>query len=369
MTGVKGRGPSILGTLARFRARPRGMLFGTLGNPRPVGTRLSGAEIRAVRERLKPTLIRLNQQRQTWFEATENQLRLKMGAAALAGLVLGWFGMGSVMIGLALMVGGAFFAFLMSVTKTDETARAQTKHAVLAEMADELLGLISVPPEARTEALSKEVVERWRLLPPVRVITVDDRLVGERDGFDVAVSRVGFQFGGSSNVELTQGDGMVFVVVEITDPGARGADEDTFTIVLGTDAPAMLRGAPRLTYGLAEAESGDAGFDARYSVFGDPAPLSKEVRAAFAPLEAVARCDKTGTRDVSAGGGLRPVVLMRPGHLVVMTPVPVFDGALEPPPYWEPLEPGTLIAAFASDLAILDDHLAAAMALRAARRP
>jgi len=49
--------------------------------------------------------------------------------------------------------------------------------------------------------------------------------------------------------------------------------------------------------------------------------------------------------------------------LVVLTPLAMFDGAFEPPPFWVPLDPDTLIPAFAADLAVLDGYLAAALSL------
>lgn len=356
-------GWSILGTVARFRAPPRGMLSGTLGNPRTVETSLTETQARPIAERLKPILADLNDQRRVLFNATESQLRLKMTAAAAAGLILGWLFMGDMLIGLALMAGGAFFAFLMLAPKADDAARAQTKHAIIDVMAGELLCLTSVAPDARPPVFSTAAVDSWRLLPPVREITVDDLLVGERGGHHVSLSRVGLQFGGSANVQLKQGDGTVFVISEIADADIAHGPYDAITIVVGTDAPAMLRGAPQLGHGLAKTGTGDQAFDARYTVYGDPNPLTPEVRAGFADLEAVARCDRTGTRDVSAGSGLRPAVIIGPGRLVALTPIPVFDGALEPPPFWEPLAAENLIPAFASDLAVLDDYLTAALKL------
>jgi len=332
--------------VARFHAAPRGMLFGSLGNPRSVEARLSDAEREAIEERLRPVLDRLNEQRRAFFDATEQQLRLRMGGAAVAGLVLGWLLMGNVLIGLALMVGGAFFAFLMLAPKVDETARAQTKHAIVAEMAEELLGLTSIAPDARVANFPHDDVDGWCLLPPVREITVDDLLVGERGGFDVAVSRVGFQFGGSSNVVLKRGDGVVFLAVKVSAPNTGEVSNGDVTVIVGTGAPAMLRSAPAISHGFSPIKNGDEDFDVRYVVYGDPAPLTQEVWASLAALESVSRCDKTGTREVPAGTGLRPVVIIRPGRLVVLTPVPVFDGMLEPPPFWETLEAQNVVPAF-----------------------
>lgn len=126
----------------------------------------------------------------------------------------------------------------------------------------------------------------------------------------------------------------------------------------------MLSSAPHISHGLTETKTGDEVFDGRYKVFGVPSFLTPDVRTEFGALEEVARCDRTGTREVPAGTGVRPMVVIRPGRLVVLTPIAVFDGALEPPPFWQPLVLDTLIPAFASDLAVLNDHLNAAIALR-----
>ena len=357
------QGWTILGSAARFRAPPRGMLFGPLIKPPIVEAKLPEAEGRAVRERLEPVITGLDRTRQSWLDASERQLRLAIAGAAVAGLMLGWLFMGSLPIGLALMAGGALFAFLILAPKADEVARAHTKHAIVDVMADELLDLSSVALEARERAFSRDVIDRWHLLPPARAIDVDDLLEGERDGLRVSLSRVGFQFGGSSNVELKQGDGLVFVVTEVARKDRGTQADDGLAVVVGTDAPAMLRSAPSMTHGLSTVSSGDDDFDARYACFGDAAPLTAELRAGFAAIEAVTRCDVTGTKEVPAGEGLRPAVILRPGWLVVLTPVPVFDGVLEPPPFWEPLRVEDLLGRFASDLEVFDGYLTATMAL------
>lgn len=365
MSSAVRSGWSVLGAMSRFRAPPRGMLFGSHGTPRPAEIRLPPAQEHTIRERLKPVIARLEQQRQAWFDTVEQQLRLAMGGAAAAGLVLGWLFMGSFLLGLALMAGGAFFAFLMRAPQADEVSRARTKHAIIEAMAGDILGLTPVAPDRRAATLPKTLVDTWHLLPRIRVVTLDDRFEGEKAGCRIALSRVGFHLGGNANVQFKQGDGLVFVLVEITGPDAPEPMSDAgFAVVLGSDAPPILQNAPRQSHGLAEARTGDADFDARYRVFGDAAPLTADVRAGFVALEAVARCDRTGTREVPAGTGLRPALVIRPGRLVVLTPVAVFDGALEPPPFWQSLNPDTLIPAFAADLAILNDHLTAAMTLR-----
>lgn len=363
MTIATDSGWTILRTVARFRAPPRGMLFGTLGIPRALEAEMSETEVRVVAEKLTPILAELRRMRREFFDETESGLRMKMTAAAVAGFILGWLLMGSFPTGLLLMVGGAFFAFLMLVPQADDVARARTKHAIIEVMAGELLSLTSIAPGARPAMFSEAVVNGWRLLPLVWDVTVDDLLVGEREGYRVSLSRVGFQFGGSSNVRLAQGEGAVFVVSEIADEGIGRIVDDRITIVVGADAPAMLRSAPQLAHRLAQGVTGDQAFDVRYRVYGDPSPLTPAVREGFTALEVLTRCDGTGTRNVAAGHGLRPAVIIGRDRLVVLTAIPVFDGVLEPPPLWEPLKSENLIPAFASDLLVLNDYLEATIKL------
>lgn len=353
--------PTVIGTLAQFRGPPRGLQFGNLGRPRPVTPVMTAEQEAKVHARLAPVLARLERQRRAWFGKAESDLRLKAGGAALAGFVLGWT-MGGLVFALAMMLGGALFALLLVAGTSNEGPRAAVKHAVLDELADELFGLRSVPPEARAAALSKARVDGWQLLPPVREIIVDDRLTGTREGCAVAVSRVGFQFGNRANATTEAGGGLAFVIAEVTLPDAP-EDVEGITVILGTDGALVGRIAPTLSHRLPRTATGDAEFDARYAVFGALTPLSPAARAAFAALEAVTRSDRSTTAEVPPGTGLRPAVVIRPGRLVVLTPLALFDGALEPPAFWEPLDPAGMIPAFASDLAILNDHLTAALTL------
>ena len=360
--GMTGAGWSILGTLSRLRGPWRGRQFGDPGRPRAISPRLTAAEAEALRVRLTPVLARLTVERAAIFRRAETELRLKTGVAALAGLGLGWT-MGGLSGALGLAALAAVFAVLLLAGRVQEAPRSIAKHVILNKMGQMLHGLSSVAPGARAQALPLGRIDGWRLFGPVHTVTIDDRLEGLRDGQRVAVSRVGLQFGTAGNRSTENGAGLCFVLTEITAPEAPDDLSGALTVVVAEDAPAQARAAPGLTHGLSVSQTGDAGFDARYRVYGDAEVLGPAARAAFAGIEALARADRTATREVAPGSGLRPWVVIRPGRLVVLTPLALFDGALEPPLLPQPLLAEALIPAFASDLASLNDHLTGALTL------
>jgi hypothetical protein len=199
------------------------------------------------------------------------------------------------------------------------------------------------------------------LFQRVRKVIVDLRLTGERDGRIVGVTRVGLMFGEDDRYSEKHDKGLTFVMVQIACPESAG--RESVTAVMPTDASWNVRSSPKLANGLKAAPTGDTTFDALYTAFGDPEPLTPALRAGFADLERQARCAKHGMAEVAPGKGLRPWVALIPGQVVVLTPLAMFDGAFEPPPFWVPLEADALIPAFASDLAVLDGYLNAALSL------
>lgn len=351
--------PPLLGFLARLGGpHRRGRQFGTQGRPRPPGPALPEGALPALTARLAPALAPVNAARQACVTRTERELRLAGALAALAGLGLGW-SMGGPAVGLALMLGGAAFALLLLMGRAQDTPREAAKQAIAAVLAPDLLGLTPVPPAASARHFTPERLEGWGLVRPVHSVTIDECLTGEREGHRHRLARIGFYFGNENNRKIEVGGGLCFVVAEVM---AEGAPDEAPSLVIPTDAALALRKAPLIPRP-DPAPTGDAGFDARYRVYGDAAPLGPEARAAFAGLEAVTRADPTATREVAPGTGLRPFVILRPGQVTVLTPLALFDGAFDPPPPWQPLDAATLTPRFASDLLALDQHLTAALAL------
>lgn len=350
-------GFSLLHIMGRITGGTRGMQFGPSYRPRPIAAALPTPDHTAIKARLTPVLAALEHDRTAHAQKTERQLRLAVAGAGLAGLALGWSMFGSLIGGGALMIGAAAFALIVLFSEAQKAPRTSTKAEITSVLADHLMGLSVDPAPTRPP----QALTRLRLLPPVRKVTVDLCLTGQRNGRDVAVSRIGLLYGQDQNYSEKQGDGSAFVMVEIAVPET--VQSETMTAIMPTDASRMVQTAPTLTHGLSAVPTNDASFDARYTVYGNPAPVTAAFRAAFATIEAQTRCANHALSEVAPGSGLRPWVVLLPGEVIVLTPLCLFDGAFEPPPYWQPMDVDALIAAFAADLALLDAYLTAALSL------
>lgn len=362
MTERSGSGAiSIVDLVSRYVGPVREAQFGQPDAPRPVVATLSSAQTEALEARLNPALARHEEARRAFVAETEKRLRLGVAGAGAAGLLLGWGAMGSLPVGLALMAGGVGFALLLMFGEAQKKPRTEARALLLDAIAGELMGF-------RCDSDAPDAT-RWKLLPRIFAQRVDMRISGQRDGCKVAASRIGFTFGGRNGNTESSGKGTAFTVVELEWP-ASVPEVPFITAITGTDAPPALQYAPAQTHGLQPQPTGDAAFDARYSVFASPgAPLLPPAfRAAFAALEAEARCATHGMAEVAPGQGLRPSVVLMPGYCAVLTPLAKFDGAFEPPPFWKPLEGAALIPAFASDLAIVNRHVNAALSLPTGER-
>ncbi|MCA9863108.1 MAG: hypothetical protein KC432_08810 [Thermomicrobiales bacterium] len=100
--------------------------------------------------------------------------------------------------------------------------------------------------------------------------------------------------------------------------------------------------------------TGDSDFDAAYSLrISDPGAvdvLTADVRSAIRALGEAA----------PAG---HPYLVLKPGSLTVLFPTQQADLAFHVPPYWIALDADSLVAQFASDLALKNGLLNAVLAL------
>jgi hypothetical protein len=348
---------SIVQTLGRFSAHERGLQFGAAFTPRSVEAHLPKDDLAALKCALAPVIADLNRDRAAHVTRADRFLARAVPAAAMAGLVLGWGISGDIRLGLflAALLGAAALFVLFGLAQ-DEPRRI-TRHDIIDVLARHLMGFRVDP----APVIATEEIDALRLFAPVRKVSVDLCLTGLRDDRLVVVSRIGLMFGYDGNRSQKQGDGLTFVMVEIALPET--AQADGITTIMAKDASRIAILAQKLMHRDSAVPTGDPGFDSRYHVTGDVAPVTPALRAGFARLEAEARSGPTGLTEVPAGQGLRPWVVILPGKLVVLTPLAMFDGAFEPPPYWRPIDPDTLIPAFASDLAILNGHINAALSL------
>lgn len=343
--------------LGRISPGSKGTLFGPSLAPRPDPARLPPADHGAILARLAPGLTALQRDRAAHVDRMDRTLTLCVGGAALAGLVLGLLAWGDLLVALFLMGLAALGTLILLLAKSEAGPRAATRTEILRAVTAHMSDLTVDPSPSVTCAW----FGRLHLMQPVRRAFVDLRLTGQRAGRKVTVSRVGLMFGADKNYTEKPDEGLTFVMVQIALPETSSRTETT--AVMPRDAALNIRSAPTATHGLAPVATGDADFDALYRVYGDPAPLTPTFRTAFRRLEACARCAEHAMAEVPPGKRLRPWVAILPAEIVVLTPIAKFDGAFEPPPYWQPLDPDLLIPAFAADLAVLDLYLTAALSL------
>lgn len=331
------------------------MQFGQADVPRPLVMRLPDADLAALRAELLPVIADLDRERAADVVRADRMLVRTMGGAALVGFVFGVGVAHDILLGLFLAVLGATGALLFKWQAAQDGPRATARTRMVGAIARHLMGF-RVVPDPR---IGPDEMDALRLFSRVRKVTVDLCLAGERDGRMVMVSRIGLMFGSDYTRNEKQGDGLTFVMVEVAAPQTPGSGQ--MAVVMPTDAAFISKASKWLMHRTKAVPTGDADFDARYTSFGDVSRLTPGLRAGFARLEAEARCGKTGLTEVPAGTGLRPWVVIQPGKLVVLTPLTMFDGAFEPPPYWDALDPDVMIPAFASDLATLNGYVNAAL--------
>ncbi|MFN3661416.1 hypothetical protein [Yoonia sp.] len=349
---------SLVRMVGRYSAFSRGMQFGESYQQRPVAAELPDNDLAMLKAQLAPVMAGLDRDRAAHVTHADNFLiYCALPGAALLGLVLGWGISGDIRLGLFLAALGALGALLFLFGKAAEAPRAATRNEITDALALHLMGF-RVDPDP---VIGREEIDALKLFSRVRKVTVDMCLTGQRDGRIVIVSRIGLTFGSDRNYKEAQGKGLTYVMVEVAVPET--AQSDKKTTIMAKDASKIIKGSQKLAHRQKAIPTGDADFDARYTVFGDVSRITPALRAGFTRLEAEARCDVTGLSEVSAGMGLRPWMVIVPGKLVVLTPLSMFDGAFEPPPYWKPLDPDVLIPAFASDLAILNGYINAALSL------
>jgi hypothetical protein len=192
-------------------------------------------------------------------------------------------------------------------------------------------------------------VRGWRLFPELQSATTTDRITGQRDGRSLSLSEMSIAY--APKFRRDSGDhGLSVTVLEV----ASGAVEDALVTLTPTDAPGRLRASQESDSDLSLVSTGDAEFDAAYTLrlgfATDTGLLTPALRTAILGLERVA----------PAG---RPYLVFMPGYLAVLFPTKLVDVAFHVPPYWVPLDPDALLAQFASDLAVKNELLNAVLAL------
>lgn len=322
----------------------------TTGNaPRGIVVSLPEAERAALAAQVAPFTAELEDLRVRTLAEVDRRARLLVplvGGVAFIVLLVAGQGAGPAVIFGALAALSGWFLAMGNRASTYQTA-------VKSRFAKITSGHLSgfehvVAPETDLERL-----RGWRLFPKVLAATTTDRITGHRDGRSLSLSEMSIDYAPRANRSTTgstSDHGISVTVVEV----ASGSVEDALLTLTPQDAPWRLRSLQENISGLSLATTGDAEFDAAYTVrlgvATDARVLTPSLRTAILGLE----------KNAPAG---RPYLVFMPGYLAVLFPTKIVDFAFHVPPYWVPLDPDALLAQFASDLAVKNALLNAVLAL------
>jgi hypothetical protein len=197
-------------------------------------------------------------------------------------------------------------------------------------------------------------LQGWRLFPDLQSATTSDRIKGQRDGRSLSLSEMSIAYAQGRRDRLDYV--LPFSVVEV----ASGTVDGAIIVLTPKDAPPRILDAQGKAADLLPASTGDAAFDADYSLrTSDPDAarlLTPKLRAAILAL------------DKAAPSG-RPYLVFLPGYLAVLFPTTFADTAFHVPPYWVRIDAEALLAQFASDLAVKNSLINAVLSLNERLQP
>jgi len=208
---------------------------------------------------------------------------------------------------------------------------------------------------AATAEPDHERIRGWKLFPRLDQVRCRDLMTGKRGGRAVSLSTLTVMYDKTRELEKDrqhrQPIGLTATCIEVeTGPGAEGVT------VLAPKRSRQSPGAhPGLTFGLETIETGDQNFDAKYTVF------STEPDAARHLLDATMRqriAWLPGANDDNL-----PFLIFQPNALVALYEIRGIHTPFTPPPIWIPLDSKSMLAHFASDLAVKHGLLTATLDL------
>ena len=312
--------------------------------PRGVVVALPEEERAALAAQIAPHLDALEALRLQTLATVDSRARLFVplaGGGAFVALLVGGQGLASAVIfGLLAAVVGWFIAMGNRSSKYQATVKSRFATVISAHQSgfDHV-----VEPETDLARLRS-----WRLFPDLQSARTTDRIKGQRDGRSLSLSEMSIAYApgrrGSTDHVLT------LSVVEV----ASGAVDGAMVVLTPKDAPPRILASQGKAADLPAAFTGDAAFDAAYSLrSSDPDAtrlLTADRRAAILALDKVA----------PAG---RPYLVFLPGYLAVLFPTMFADLAFHVPPYWVRIDADALLAQFASDLALKNSLINAVLHL------
>lgn len=318
---------------ARIGGRADAALEAAGNTPRGVIVPLPEAERAALSARIAPHLAELEALRRQTLATVDSRARLLVplgGGAAFVALLVGGQGLTTAVIfGLVAAFAGWFLAM--------GNRSGQYQAAVKSRFARAVSGYLAgfdhvVEPETDLARLRS-----WRLFPALQSARTLDRITGQRDGRLLSLSEMSIVYAPGKRDRLDHD--ISVSVVEV----ASDAVGDALLALTPRDAPPRIPEAQRKAADLPEIATGDAEFDAAYSLrSNDPDAgrlLSPGLRTAILALN-------------EAGPTGRPYLTFLRGHLAVLFPTTPADRSFHVPPYWLPIDAEALLAQFASDLAL-----------------
>lgn len=329
---------------ARIGGGPDRALKATGNAPRGIVVALPEAERAALAAQITPHLDALEALRLQTLATVDRRARLLVplaGGGAFVALIVGGQAISTAVIfGLLSAVAGWFIA--MGNRSTAFQAEVKTRFATV--ISAHLSGFDHVVEPAVEIAQIRD----WHLFPDLQSAKTSDRIKGQRDGRSLSLSEMSIAYapgkkGGSDHV-------LSFSVVEVSSD----AVDDALIVLTPKDAPPRIIAAQGKEAGLLAASTGDAEFDAVYGLrTSDPDVahlLTTELRTAI-----------LGLNDVAPAS--RAYLVILPGYLAVLFPTTFVDLAFHVPPYWVQIDADTLLAQFASDLALKNSLINAVLSL------
>jgi len=309
-------------------------VFTSFGGTLPtVRTPLPDDQKAALSARLAPLAATLEEKRLATLNAVDKHARLWVTVVIVVAVVLVFAAGGGVIAALAVAAFAGVGSFAAIQNAPAERYRLAVKQAFGSAVAEHLSGFTyTARPDPDTTR-----VESWRLFPKLDRITVEDRMTGQRLGREVALSRITVVYGRTGGKNKTNLSVTALCTEVETGPGAEGV-----TLLVPRASERRLREAPGAVHGLSGAASGDAAFDARFSLWSS------------APDAVVNWLDAPMRARIMALEGSAPVLIFLPRYLAVLYPFAALAQPFTPRPFWDPLDTELTLGLFASDLA--DKH-------------
>lgn len=318
---------------ARIGGRADAALQKTGNAPRGVVVPLPAAERAALIDQIGAHLAELEALRRQTLATVDSRARILVplaGGATLVALLIGGQGLAaSVIFGLVAALTGWFIAM--------GKRAGQYQAAVKSVFAKAVSGYLSgfdhvVEPETDMARLRS-----WRLFPELQSARTLDRITGRRNGRSLTLSEMLIAYAPGKRGRLDHN--LSVSVVEVASEAVEGA----LLVLTPHEAAPHILEAQRKAADLLAISTGDPQFDAAYSLRSDDPDagrlLGPVLRGAILSLS-------------EAGPAGRPGLVFLQGNLAVLFPTSFSDLAFHVPPYWEPIDADSLLAQFASDLAL-----------------